>query len=73
MHMFKHIRGAFFAVVLMAAAMGKAVDANFSVWPFNYQACWDAPLPAETYQLEIDRIIRLTDRRAAVLDTEFAK
>lgn len=57
----------------LPASMGKAVDANFSVWPFNYQACWDAPLPAETYQLEIDRIIRLTDRRAAVLDTEFAK
>lgn len=57
----------------LPASMRKAVDANFTVWPFYYQSCWGAPLPAETYQLEIDRIIRLTDSRAAVLDAEFAK
>ena len=57
----------------LSSAMPKAVEANFSVWPFYYQACADAKLPASSYSLEIDRIKRLTDQRALALDREFAK
>lgn len=53
--------------------MEKAVTANFSVWPYYYQACGDAPLPARTYAEEIERIRALTKERAALLDKEFAK
>ena len=51
--------------------MKKAIKANFSVWPYYYQACTDAPLPASTYEAEIERMKSLTKQRAALLDAKF--
>lgn len=49
-------------------AMKKAIDANFEVWPFYYQASEEANMPAETYPEEIERIRQLTEKRAELLD-----
>ena len=54
-----------------AAAMPKAIEANFKVWPFYYQASSEANMPAPTYGEEIERIRQITDDRAAVLDRLF--
>jgi hypothetical protein len=53
------------------AAMSKAIEANFEVWPFYYQASSEANMPAPTYGEEIERIRRITSERAAVLDKLF--
>lgn len=55
----------------MPAAMEKSIEANFTVWPFYYQYSGEANMPARTYQLEIERMARLTDERAALLDRLF--
>ena len=52
--------------------MALAIEANFSVWPFYYQASTEAKMPEASYDAEIARIRRLTEERAAVLDREFA-
>lgn len=52
-------------------AMKKAIEANFEVWPFYYQASDEANMPAPTYEEELERISRLTDQRAALLDRLF--
>ena len=52
-------------------AMKKAIEANFEVWPFYYQASEEANMPAETYPEEIERIRQLTDTRADLLDNLF--
>ena len=49
----------------------KAIDANFTVWKFNYQYSNEAKLPAKTYPEEIERIRKLTYQRAALLDRLF--
>ena len=54
------------------AAMRKAIEANFTVWPFYYQASEEAKMPAATYEEELERISGLTERRAALLDRLFA-
>ncbi len=51
--------------------MAKAIEANFSVWTYYKQTISDAPLPAATYQLEIERIRSLTQTRFAQLDNLF--
>lgn len=48
--------------------MGKAIEANFSVWPFYYQFSQEAKMPAETYTKELERIKELSDKRGALLD-----
>ena len=48
--------------------MGKAIEANFSVWPFYYQFSEEAKMPAETYTKELERIKELSEKRAALLD-----
>lgn len=53
------------------ANMAKAIEANFTVWPFNYQHCVDAPMPAENYQAEIKRIKELSVKREELLDRLF--
>lgn len=53
------------------AAMKKAIEANFEVWPFYYQYSSEAKLPANTYAEEIARIRRLTKERAELLDRLF--
>lgn len=53
------------------AAMSKAIEANFTVWPFSYQHCVDAKKPAQSYDLEIQRIRELTEKRAVLLDQLF--
>jgi len=55
------------------AAMPNAIKANFTKWEFYYQASTEAKIPAKTYELEIERIISLTDQRAATLDKLFAQ
>ena len=50
----------------------KAIEANFTVWPFYYQASEEAKMPAATYEEELERISGLTERRAALLDRLFA-
>lgn len=53
------------------ASMSKAIDANFTVWKFNFQSSSEAKMPAETYEAEIERIRELTYERAALLDRLF--
>lgn len=57
----------------LPARMPLAIEANFTVWPFYYQASTEAKMPEASYEAEIARIKRLTEERAAVLDREFAK
>lgn len=52
----------------MPVEMARAVEANFKVWKFYYQASTEANMPAETYEKEIVRLRTLTARRADVLD-----
>lgn len=51
--------------------MAKAIEANYTVWPFHYQASDEAKMPAETYEKEIERIRSLTETRASLLDGLF--
>ena len=51
--------------------MHKAIEANFSVWKFYYQYSDEANMPAQTYELEIERMKNLTEKRAALLDEKF--
>lgn len=51
--------------------MRKAIAANFSVWDFYYQYSDEANMPARTYELEIQRMKDLTEKRAALLDAKF--
>lgn len=53
--------------------MAKAIEANFTVWPFYYQYSGEANMPAATYAAEIERIRDLTERRANLLDRLFAE
>ena len=53
------------------ASMAKAIEANFTVWPFDYQYSNEANMPAEDYPSEIERIRELTEQRAALLDRLF--
>lgn len=53
------------------ASMPKAIEANFTVWKFYFQASSEAKMPANTYVEEIDRIRQLTKERAALLDRLF--
>lgn len=53
------------------AGMSKAIEANFTVWPFYYQYSDEANMPAENYPAEIERIRSLTEQRAALLDRLF--
>ena len=55
----------------MTDSMAKAIEANFSVWTFYEQASTEAEMPAKTYPEEIQRIRRLTQERAALLDRLF--
>lgn len=57
----------------MPVDMAKAIEANFTVWPFYYQYSDEAKMPAKTYPLEIERMRKLTDNRAALLDQLFNK
>lgn len=51
--------------------MAKAIEANFTVWPFYYQYNHEANMPARTYELEIQRIRDLSEDREALLDEKF--
>ena len=51
--------------------MHKAIEANFSIWPFYYQYSGEANMPAKTYELEIERMKQLTEQRANLLDRKF--
>ena len=51
--------------------MRKAIEANFSVWPFYYQYSGEANMSAKTYELEIERMKQLTEQRANLLDRKF--
>ncbi|MDE5956364.1 MAG: CotH kinase family protein, partial [Bacteroidales bacterium] len=53
------------------AGAAKAIDANFTVWKFYYQYSSEAKMPAKTYPEEIERIRKLTQQRAALLDKLF--
>ena len=48
--------------------MSKAIEANFTVWPFYYQYSTEAKMPAENYGKEIERIRELSRKRANLLD-----
>lgn len=50
------------------AQMAKAIEANFSVWQFYYQKSNEAKMPAKTYELEIERMKTLTDKRMTQLN-----
>ena len=53
------------------ADMPKAIEANFTVWPFYYQYSSEAKMPAQTYELEIQRIRDMSAAREALLDNLF--
>ena len=55
------------------ASMPKAIEANFTVWPFYYQHSNEAKMPAKDYPSEIQRIRTLSAQREALLDAEFNK
>lgn len=55
------------------AKMAKAIEANFTVWPFYYQYSNEAKMPAKDYPSEIQRIRTLSAQREALLDAEFNK
>ena len=57
----------------MPVKMQKSIEANFTVWPFNYQHNGEAPLPQKDYAAEIEHIRRLSADRAELLDREFAR
>lgn len=57
----------------MPASMPKAIEANFTVWPFYYQYSNEAKMPAKDYPSEIQRIRTLSAQREALLDAEFNK
>lgn len=56
------------ALELTPKQMSKSIEANFLVWPFDYQECSDAPAPQIDYDKEIARIKRLTHERVLLLD-----
>jgi len=58
---------------LQPVRMHKAIEANYTVWPFYYQASTEAKMPEKTYEAEIARIRRLTYARANLLDRLFAQ
>lgn len=51
--------------------MPKAIEANFTVWPFYYQYSSEAKMPAQTYELELQRIRDMSAAREALLDNLF--
>jgi hypothetical protein len=53
------------------ADMPKAIEANFTVWPFYYQYSSEAKMPAQTYELELQRIRDISAAREALLDNLF--
>ena len=53
------------------ADMAKAIEANFTVWPFYYQYSSEAKMPAQTYELELQRIRDISAAREALLDNLF--
>ena len=55
----------------LPAQMSKALEANYTVWKFNYQYSSEARPPAETYEKEIERIRSLSAKREALLDSQF--
>ena len=55
------------------ASMPKAIEANFTVWPFYYQHSNEAKMPAKDYPSEIQRVRTLSAQREALLDAEFNK
>lgn len=55
----------------LPASMPKAIEANFTVWPFYYQYSNEANLPAASYPEEIERIRQITYERAELLDKLF--
>ena len=57
----------------MPEKMKKAIEANFSVWPFSYQYSSEAKMPDATYDKEINRIRTLSERRSVLLDRLFSE
>ena len=57
----------------MPEKMRKAIEANFSVWPFSYQYSSEAKMPDATYDEEINRIRILSERRSVLLDRLFSE
>lgn len=55
------------------ADMSKAIEANFTVWPFYYQYSGEANMPARDYPSEIQRIRDLSSDRETLLDNLFNK
>lgn len=51
--------------------MPKAIEANFTVWPFYYQYSSEAKMLAQTYELELQRIRDMSAAREALLDNLF--
>lgn len=51
--------------------MAKAIEANFTVWPFYYQYSGEAKMPAQNYEQELQRIRDLSAAREALLDNLF--
>lgn len=55
----------------LPAQMRKSIEANFSVWPHDYQECEDAPSPEKTYDEEILKIKNQMNMRISLLDILF--
>ena len=53
---------------LIPEQMPKSIEANYLVWPFNYQACGNAPMPEVSYSEELSKILRMINLRACLLD-----
>ncbi len=55
------------------ANMAKAIEANFTVWPFYYQFSSEAKMPSANYSSEIEHIRELSRQRSNLLDRLFAE
>jgi len=48
--------------------MAKSIQANFEIWPFNYQKSEFAPVPPGDYVSLLDEMRQMTKERATLLD-----
>ena len=48
--------------------MAKSIQANFEVWPFNYQKSEFAPVPSGDYASLLDEMRQMTKERVTLLD-----
>ncbi len=49
-------------------SMSKSILANYKIWPYDEQLCFDASIPQNNYDAELEHIKQITYNRARLLD-----